>query len=179
MSVVAKRSLGGTIRTKVQVSGHVSLGTVIRDDTQTFILVDEYGNEVPAVLVDEEVALTATTNDIRIGTTAVTDAGVVIGEKEIPAYHTTEGMRVVSAGEDFVIDNLGRHCEFTKLQALVCSNSVSTEKVCIDTKVYEANSTAVLSEVSVDTESQVVHLGITNDTVKPYVIRYLTYKEEH
>ena len=43
------------------------------EPVNTYILVDENGVEVPAVLVDEKVTLTATTNDIRIGTTAVTE----------------------------------------------------------------------------------------------------------
>ena len=48
-------------------------------DANTYILVDQDGNEIPAVLTEEEVELTATVNDIRIGTTAVTDDGVVTG----------------------------------------------------------------------------------------------------
>lgn len=145
----------------------------------TFILVDEDGVEYPAVLTEEQVALTATTNDVRIGITAVTDEGVITGEKEIPAYHTTEGMIVIMAGAEFAIKFLTNDYEFTKLQALICSNSVSTEKVCINTKVYAVNSTEVLSEVAADADSQTIKLGITNDTTKPYVIRYFTYKEEY
>jgi hypothetical protein len=53
-------------------------------DAYTYIIVDENGYEIPAVLTEEEVVLTATAaNDIRIGKTAVTEEGVVVGQKEI------------------------------------------------------------------------------------------------
>lgn len=57
--------------------------TSIEDDTfiedNTYILVDEQGNELPAVLTEEKVDLTAEASDIRIGKTAVIDDGVVTG----------------------------------------------------------------------------------------------------
>lgn len=53
---------------------------VVTYDANTYILVDQDGNEIPAVLTDEEVDLTATAKDIRAGMTAVTDEGVVEGE---------------------------------------------------------------------------------------------------
>lgn len=149
------------------------------DDGETYILVDENGNEIPAVLTEEEVDLTATANDIRLGSIAVTDDGVIEGTKEIPSYLTTEGMIAVMAGKDFVIKNLGHKSNFTKLQALFCTNSVVTDKVCINTKVYPVNSKNVLSTVTVDTENQIINFGITNDGTTPYEIRYFTYKEEN
>lgn len=44
-----------------------------------FILVDEAGNELAAVMTEEEIDLTAEANDIRTGKTAVTDNGVIVG----------------------------------------------------------------------------------------------------
>lgn len=181
------RDIADAIREKTGSTGLLTLEEMVEmiryldagDGDGTYILVDEDGNEFPAVLTDELVTLTATANDVRKGTTAVTDTGVITGEKEIPAYHTTEGMVVVLTGKDFVIPDMGKGCEFTKLQALICSSSVSTEKVCIDTKVYATNSTTVLSEVTVDTANEAINLGITNDTTESYVIRYFTYKEEY
>lgn len=153
---------------------------VADDGTNTYILVDENGNEVPAVLVDEPVMLTANaTTDIRKGMTAVTDAGVVTGEKEIPAYHTTEGMRVITSGNPFILEKLGPSAGFTKLQALLCVSSVAADKVCINAKVYETNSTTVLSEVVGDIVKGSIDFGISNNSGKPYVIRYFTYREEY
>ena len=51
--------------------------TIIEDNT--YILVDEQGNELPAVLTEEKVDLTAEASDIRAGKTAVIDDGIVIG----------------------------------------------------------------------------------------------------
>lgn len=149
----------------------------------TYILVDEDGYEIPAVLTEEEVELTATAaSDIRAGTTAVTDEGVVTGEKEIPAYHTTEGKQVVMAEGEIEIINV-KHSDFTKLQALICSfnttltDSVSTDKVCIDGKVYEVQSTILISEAVPDTVNNKISLGIKNESASPCVIHYFTYKE--
>lgn len=44
-----------------------------------FILVDEAGNELAAVMTEEEIDLTAEANDIRAGKTAVTDEGIIVG----------------------------------------------------------------------------------------------------
>lgn len=45
----------------------------------TFIMVDENGVELTAVITDEQVELTATADDIRAGKTAVTDNGIIVG----------------------------------------------------------------------------------------------------
>lgn len=154
------------------------------DDTQTYILVDESGNEVPAVLVDEEVDLTATPNDIRLGAVAVTDDGVVTGEKEIPSYNTIEGYKLIPAGSPIQITNIV-NCEYTKLLLVVCawntkmSDSVCTEKVVINDNVYEVRSAESISVVIVDPENEIIDLGITNESESPCVIRYITYKEEY
>lgn len=148
------------------------------DDGEAYILVDENGNEIPAVLTEEEVDLTATANDIRLGSIAVTDDGIVEGTKEIPSYQTSEGVVAVMVGEEFAIKTLGDRSNFTKLQALFCTDSVITDKVCINTKVYPTGSKDVLSTVSVDTEKQIINFGITNGATVPYMIRYFTYREE-
>lgn len=57
----------------------VGTGDLSTVEDNTFILVDEQGNELAAVLTEEKVDLTATANDIRSGQTAVTDDGVTIG----------------------------------------------------------------------------------------------------
>lgn len=54
-------------------------GGIIEIAPDTIILIDEDGNEVAAHLTDSEVELTATANDIRLGTTAITNDGVTHG----------------------------------------------------------------------------------------------------
>lgn len=154
-------------------------------DNGVYILVDDNGTEVPAVFVDNDVHFTATPNDIRLGKTAVTEAGVTIGEKEIPSYITTEGCVAVPVGEKFEIPFHNNKCEYTKLQALICKfnssyeNSVETDRVSIDGKVYGVNSTDVLATVTVDSINKIIQFGMTNNSTVPYIIRYITYKEEY
>lgn len=151
----------------------------------TYILVDENGYEIPAVLTEEEVALTATAaSDIRAGTTAVTDEGVVTGEKEIPAYYTEQGVRIVKPGQALDIYMYSDRCQYTKLQVIICAyntsddDSVSAEMVVINDNLYEVKSTEALASVSVDTDAQSIKLGITNESESSLIIRYVTIKEE-
>lgn len=155
------------------------------DETQTYILVDEAGNQVSAVLVDEKTVFTATANDIREGMVAATDSGVTVGTKEIPSYHTTEGVELVPAGSDFTfsIPESDRY-DYTKLQAILCpvtstiEDAVAADKVSIDNHVYAVGSTESLATVTVNHSSKSIVLGITNNSDTPFVIRYFTYKEE-
>jgi hypothetical protein len=155
------------------------------DGTNTYILVDENGYEVPATLVDEPVTLTANAaTDIRKGMTAVTDEGVVTGEKEIPSYVSSEGAVRIPAGETLSISMFSDLCKYTKLQAIVCAyntslaNSVAAEKISVNDAVYAVNSTIALSSISVNEEKQTIDFGLTNTGSSPVVIRYFTLKEE-
>lgn len=151
---------------------------------KSFILETEDGKEIPAVLTDQEVVFDATKNDIRIGKTAASDLGVVTGEKVIPAYHTNEGYKFIRPGSKFTIPLKSMKLyEYTKLQAIICpyndtiSKSVSAEKVVIDDNVYEVNSDTSISVISTDEYEESIDLGIVNNTEKPYIIRFITYKE--
>ena len=154
-------------------------------ESATYILVDEAGNEVPAVYVDSEMVFTATPNDIREGTTAVTNDGVTVGEKFIPPYYTSAGYRIIPNGSEFTLPLSIRDAyDYTALQCIICdyntslSNSVAATSVAIDDRVYPSNSTESISEVVKDSTAKTVKLGIINDTGKPCIIRYFTYKEE-
>lgn len=150
---------------------------------RTFIIEDAEGNELVGIVVGEEIVFTATENDIRKGTVAATQKGVTEGAKEIPSYHTTEGWVAVPVGSELNISI--KRCEFTKLQVLICrfsnsiAESVATEKVSIDGKVYNVESTESIADVTVDANNQIIKLGISNDGDIPYIMRYFTYKEEH
>jgi hypothetical protein len=150
---------------------------------ETFILVDEDGYEMAATLTEEEVELTATSNDIRKGTVAVTNAGVITGEKEIPGYITKQGKRVIKSGQPLIIPFYSDQCEYTKLQVIVCAyntsvnNSVAAEMVVIDDAVYEVNSVVELATVTVDTDTQSVNLGVNNESDNSLVLIYMTIKE--
>lgn len=151
-------------------------------EDKTFILIDEFGNEIPAVLTDEEVDLTATPNDIREGVIAVTDDGVVEGTKEIPSYISREGFRVITNGSKFTIPTDGY--DYTKLQAIFCVyntsvlDSVSADRVVINDYVYPVHSIVSESIVTKDHENARIDLGITNTSDELYILRYFTFREE-
>lgn len=152
------------------------------DDGEAYILVDENGNEIPAVLTEEEVDLTATANDIRLGSIAVTDDGVIEGTKEIPTYNTREGARLIPNGEALIIPT-ATHYDYTKLQAIICmyntdiSNSVSAHQVVINDSVYLVNSVDSLSTVLKDGSNSRIDLGLDNTSGSPNIIRFFMYKE--
>lgn len=149
----------------------------------TFILVDKDGNEYPAVYVDSDTVITATPNDIRKGTTAITAEGVITGEKEIPAYVTSEGYIVITKGCAFSIPMFDERYDFTKLQCILCpvassiATSVVAEKVTIGEYTYYVNSSDIAGEVVRNSEKQAIDLGIVNESDGSYLLRYFTYKE--
>lgn len=151
------------------------------DDGEAYILVDENGNEIPAVLTDEEVDLTATANDIRLGSIAVTDDGVIEGTKEIPSYHTYEGTRAVSKGRQITIPHA--NYDYTIFLGIVClfntnlGNSVAAVQTAVNDNVYAVGSTESLSTLTKDDTNRCIDFGLTNDTGKNCVVRYIMYKE--
>jgi hypothetical protein len=149
----------------------------------TFILVDKDGNEYPAVYVDSDTVITATPNDIRKGTTAITAEGVIEGTKEIPNYRAVEGCVYIDGGERMIISLYSDMCEYTTLQAIICEyntdsdDSVSAQKVVIKDKVYDVGSTSELTTVTVIPTEHSIDLGIDNDDT-PKIIRYMIIKED-
>ena len=155
------------------------------DEDGTYILVDESGNRIPAVMVAEETVFTATANDIREGTVAATEEGVTVGTKEIPAYIVSEGVILVMSGEEFMIPLDSKKCAYTELQAIFCklgssvATSVESDRVSMMDQVYNVNSNDVISTVTPDPDSGHIRFGISNDSGTMYVIRYFSYKEEY
>lgn len=149
----------------------------------TFILVDKDGNEYPAVYVDSDTVITATPNDIRKGITAITAEGVIEGTKEIPAYVTSEGRKIIMNGSKFVLPLPNGNYEYTKLQAIFCpfntslNDSVAAKFVAIDGYVYPVDSTVNKTTITLNHENPGVDFGFENDSGVPYVIRYFSYKE--
>lgn len=181
------RRLSGTTE-KITPKKAVELleGITPAGEETAYILVDDSGTEIQAVLVDEDVELTATAkSDIRLGTTAITNEGIVEGEKFIPAYHTTEGFQLIPSGSVLKIPMQGNKCEYTKLQVIVCSfnttlsDSVAAELVGIEGKMYSVQSTEEMSSVSSDSDNNEINLGLINDMAKPCLLRYFTYREEY
>lgn len=53
---------------------------------KTFVFVDESGEEVSGVIVDQEVLFTATDEDVVAGKTYASDHGASVGAMEVPQY---------------------------------------------------------------------------------------------
>lgn len=147
-----------------------------------YVLVDEDGNEMAAVLSEERVELTArAASDIRAGTTAITGEGFVEGSKEIPSYYTAEGFRVITDGSLYAVPH--DHYDYKKFQAIICAynttstDSVAAEKVAVNDNVYGVGSTQSLSSITKDSANRRVSLGIANDSGAIRIIRYFMYKE--
>lgn len=155
----------------------------VRDilNAATFILVDEDGNEYPATYVASDTVFTATENDIRAGKVAANAEGVVTGTKEIPSYVTAEGFKLIPAAAPFILPI--PDYDYKKLQAIFCpfntslSSSVAAEKVAINGKVYQVLSDIAETEIAIDAGNSRIDFGFTNNTDRPYLIRYFTYKE--
>ena len=165
------------------------VGNVIGNNPITpkaYILETNTGERIPAVLVAEETLFTATKDDIREGKIAGTEKGVTTGEKVIPAYHTSAGIKVITSGKAFSIPNLDSNIDaydYTQLQTIICayntslSNSVSAEKVSIGDAVYNVNSTEALSTITKNHDAKSIDFGIVNESEGLCIIRFFTYKE--
>lgn len=177
--ISATCSLSATISAQGQLVGEIAGVKLGEEEYESYMLVYEDGTELPAVFVENEVVFTATENDIRKDTIAATAKGVTVGTKEIPAYHTIEGCKVVTVGSDFHLYT--PNYDYTKLQAIIClfstslTESVSAEKVVINDKVYPVQSTIPEANVTINDMVGYIDLGITNTSDSRCVIRYLIF----
>ena len=153
---------------------------------KTFILVDSDNNQLTGVVTDNIQVFDATDNDVRLGKTYVSDSGAGTGINDIPAYHTFQGTRVITAGKVLTLPNLDSkidNYDYTKMQAIICDfntnliNSVSAEYVCIDDNVYLVQSTDSLSAIIKNHGTKTIDFGIVNESTKTKIIRYFMYKE--
>lgn len=129
--------------------------------------------------------LTATAKqDVRLGTTAVTAEGIVTGEKNFPSYETLTGTKVIMPGTELELPLSKKDAyDFTELQAIICQynttvdDSFAADKVCIGDTIYPVSSTNPLSIVTKSNDDKTIKFGLTNESDKPIVIRYFTYRE--
>lgn len=132
---------------------------------------------------EEAITLTATENDIRQNTTAITDKGYTEGQKEIPSYNTKIGVRVIEANTDIVLPESKKY-DYTEIQATLAifdtslSASVQVDRVTVDDALYTANSTTKLADLTKDHENEQVDFGVTNGD-KIAVMRYTIIREEY
>ena len=151
---------------------------------KTFILVDDEGNEITGVCVDNPVVFTANaTEDIRQGKVAATDEGVVIGSKVIPAYTVWTGKKLIKSGSEFAITLSSQNgYDYTEIQCIICpfntsiNDSVITEWVVIGDNIYTTASADAVSTLTKNSENKTIVFNMTNSSNLNYIIRYYVYK---
>lgn len=130
------------------------------------------------------VTLTATANDIRQNTSAITNDGYTEGDKYIPSYNTTKGFVAIRPNSNFKITTLKDEYDYSELFCLIApwntsiEDSVAVDKTVLYDAVYPAGSTNKLADVVKDAVNKAIDLGIINGSTQ-YVIHFMTYKEEY
>lgn len=128
----------------------------------------------------EPVTLTAEANDIRANTTAITNTGYTEGTKDIPAYFSSYGHKLITEGKEATLTI--HEADYKNLMVTISPFNSSYDKstaikyVSAEDSMYEANSTTKLSDITKDTENETIHLGITVPELS--ILRYFVVREE-
>ncbi len=145
----------------------------------------EDGTVLEGVVAEEAPVVDATENDVRKGKTVITSAGVIEGQKDIPAYRTTAGTRRIRPGDSFSIPlPLYDKYDYTKMQCIIVQyntsldNSVAADRVVINDCLYSVLSMEKISTLTKNFTDKSIDFNIINDSENTYVIRYFTYREE-
>ena len=149
---------------------------------KTFILTDENGNELTGVLVDQMTIFNATDNDVREGMVYAGDEGVSTGTKNIPAYRTTQGVRVIKPDNMFSI-TLSEYDKYnyTQLQCMMAplSANCAIDKVGINDGVYNTGSNDKIADIIKNSKTKSIDLNVNNTSSANYLLYFFTYKEEY
>ena len=160
-----------------------SISELDNEEQVSYVLSNADGSQkIYAQLSSKDpITLTATENDIRLGSTAITNVGYTEGNKDIPAYYTRTGAKIIQAGSNVSI-TLPNLYDYSELQATLSNfktniyGSVEVVSSSIEDSVYEAKSTTKLSDITLNDETSTINLGITAGVKS--VLRYFIMKEE-
>ena len=147
---------------------------------KTFILVDDDGNEITGVCVDNPVVFTAGDNDVREGFVYAGDSGVSTGTKDIPAYYSNFGTKILSANQEAVI-YMPKYNYENLIVTISTYNTSPTQSldvtyVSVYDGMYAIGDSTKLSNITMDEDNQQIKLGIT--VSKKSVLRYSIITEE-
>ena len=152
---------------------------------KTFILVDDEGNEITGVCVDNPVVFTAGDSQVADGFIYAGDSGVSTGTREFIAYRTTVGSKAIMPGKNFSIPMSLHECyNYTKFQCIIAkynkniNTSIETNKISLFNGVYNVNSAEKLADITKNDETKSIDLNIVNDTDDIYIVHFTTYKQE-
>lgn len=149
------------------------------DEVTYCVTVDGVNKAYAQLYGEKKVELTATENDIRLGTSAITNTGYTEGIKDIPGYIVRYGKKAVDAGTEAVIPwEPGYKTLLVTLAPFNSSidNSTAVNYTSVDSGIYEVNSTIKISDISIDTDNEQINLGITQDVMS--ILRYFIVREE-
>lgn len=128
----------------------------------------------------EPVTLTAKANDIRLNTSAITNDGYTEGTKDIPAYFSMYGKKIVYENEEATLTN--HETDYKNLMVTITpfnsslDESVEVTYASIDDSMYEAKSTTKISDITVDLDTETIHFGVTVTELS--VLRYFVVRKE-
>lgn len=149
------------------------------DKVVYMVTVDGEKKAFAQLVGEQKVKLTATANDVRLGTSVISNEGYMEGVKDIPGYFVSYGHKAVTSGSKITIP---LESGFKTLMVTVApyntsiSASTSVKYVSVDSAMYTANSATKLSDISVDTDNDQINLGITADAMS--ILRYFVVREE-
>lgn len=150
------------------------------DEVTYCVTVDGENKKYAQLYRSEKVTLTATANDIRIDTSAITDTGYTEGTKDIPVYHSRYGKKILLSGKEAVISN--PEYDYKELMASIATynssttDSVSVQYSSVDNALYEAKTTTKVSDITKDSTNLQINLGTT--VSEKSVLRYFVTREE-
>lgn len=138
-------------------------------------------NEVFAQLYGEEkVQLTATPNDIREGSVAITETGVITGEKFIPSYISAHGAKLTPANKPVTLSSY--ESIYDQIMVTLApfessiNESVAIRYVSIGDSIYDVTTGSKVSDIKKDIANEQIVLGIT--PTEKSVLRYFVLREE-
>lgn len=152
------------------------------DEQTTYVLTNADGTQSTLALLSGEqtVVPTATANDIRVGTTAITNDGYTEGTKEIPSYYSRYGTVFVQANTEAIL-NVPEY-DYKNLMVSIAPYNLSINEstainyVSVESAMYEAKSTTKIADITIDTVNEQVNLGVTVNELS--VLRYFIVREE-
>ena len=159
-----------------------SITELDNEEQVSYVLANADGTQkVYAQLSSKDpITLTATENDIRLGSTAITNEGYIEGAKDIPAYYSSYGEKVLQAGEEATITI--HEYDYKSLMVTIApyntniDGSTAIKYVSVDNAIYEAKDTTKLGDITTDTENERINLGIS--VTEKSVLRYFVVREE-
>lgn len=129
---------------------------------------------------EEKVDLTATANDIREGSVAVVNSGVITGEKFIPPYVAAYGTKFALADSEATLDGYETNYNQIMLSLAPYDSSINASTavnyISIGDSLYEVGTGTKVSDITKDVDNDQIFLGIT-PTAKS-VLRFFVVREE-